>query len=313
MDPTPLPTLKQLRYFVALAEAGHYRKAAERLGISQPSLSVQIGNLEATLRHLLVERGRAGAILTPAGREVLARAKAILDDVAALTETSESLRSGLAGTFRLGSSTTLGPYLLPRVVRRLHADHPALRLLIRDGIPRDLLTDLLEGRLDLVLTQLPVPSTDLMVTRLFREPLWLAVAHDHPLADRSNTDDVDLAKETLLTLSDGFALHAQIAELAHDAGAALRLDYEGTSLDALRQMVAMNMGVALLPALYAQSEIRSRNGDVSLLPFRNGRLTRSIGVVWRKTTGRTPALAVFAEVIRSVVSDDFVGVVHMDG
>jgi LysR family hydrogen peroxide-inducible transcriptional activator len=308
-----LPTLKQLQYFAALAEAGHYRKAAERLGISQPSLSVQIGNLEAALRIPLVERGRAGAVLTPAGREVLARAKGILDDVSALAETSERMRTDLAGTFRLGSSTTLGPYLLPHVVRRLHADHPALRLIIRDGRPRDLLDDLVAGRLDLVLTQLPVLSADVTVTRLFREPLWLAVAHDHPLAGRSNVTEADLAEQTLLALSGGFALHAQIAEVARDVRATLRQDYEGTSLDALRQMVAMNMGITFLPALYANSEVTAKNSDVSLVPFRNGRFTRSIGIVWRKTAGKHPGFAVFADVIRSVVGDEFVGTVQMDG
>lgn len=307
-----LPTLKQLQYFAALAEAGHYRKAAERVGISQPSLSQQIGNLEEVLRLPLVERGRAGATLTPAGREVLARAKAILSDVSALVETSEQLTQGLAGTFRLGSSATLGPYLLPNVVRHLHEQFPNLRLFIRDGAPRDLLDDLIEGRLDLILTQLPVQSADVTVTRLFREPLRLAVARDHRLAASAGVSDADLAGENILALSTRFTLHGQIAELAREVGATLRQDYEGTSLDALRQMVAMDMGITFLPALYAKSEITEPDGDVALVPFRQGQFTRSLGLVWRKTTGKQAGLGAFTEVIRTVTRDRFGNLVQME-
>ncbi len=312
MKPERLPTLKQLQYFAALAETGHYRKAAERVGISQPSLSLQIGNLEEVLRLQLVERGRAGAILTPGGREVLARAKSILGEVTALVETSEILTEGLAGTYRLGASATLGPYLLPMVVRVLHEAHPSLRLFIRDGAPRDLLDDLLAGRLDLILTQLPVQSGDVEVTRLFREPLRLAVARDHRLAGSGGVTDKDLAGESILALSSRFTLHDQIAELAREVGASLRGDYEGTSLDAIRQMVAMDMGVSFLPALYAKSEIAEPDGDVALVPFRKGRFSRSIGIVWRRTAGRQAGFAAFAEIIRAVTRDRLGGLVVMD-
>jgi LysR family hydrogen peroxide-inducible transcriptional activator len=307
------PTLKQLQYFVALAEAGHYRKAAERVGISQPSLSVQIGNLEQVLRLTLVERGRAGAVLTPAGREVLERSKRVLAEVATLSETSERLNDGLAGTFRLGASATLGPYLLPNVVRQLHQQFPTLRLFVRDGAPRDLLEDLLAGRHDLILTQLPVHSAEVTVTRLFREPLRLAVARDHRLARSTGVTDADLAGENILALTSRFTLHAQIAQLAQEVGATLRQDYEGTSLDAIRQMVAMDMGISFLPALYAHSEIAEPDGDVALVPFRHGRFARSIGIGWRRTAGKQAGFAAFAEVIRTVAGDRFAGVVQLEG
>lgn len=307
------PTLRQLRYFQALADAGHYRKAAESVGVSQPSLSLQISNLEAALGARLVERGRAGAVLTPAGREVLDRVGTILEAVAALPAIAEQTQAGITGTYRLGASAALGPYLLPRVVRHLHAEHPKLRLFIHDGVPRALLEDLLSGRLDLVLSQLPVLSADVQVTRLFREPLYLAVSNDHSLARRDYADESDLAGETLLALSNGFSLHAQLVDLAREAGASLRQDYEGSSLDALRQMVAMNMGITLLPALYAKSEVVQPDGDVTLLPFRGGRVMRSIGMIWRRTSGSSAAFAAFSEVIRAVVRSDFAGVVHSEG
>lgn len=310
MTERPLPTVRQLRYFRALADAGNFRKAAETVGVSQPSLSQQITNLEEVLRTPLVERGRAGAVLTAAGREVLARASSILDEVKGLTRIAEQVGSGVSGTYRLGASATLGPYLLPSVVRRLHADHPSLRLFIRDGTPRDLLDDLDSGRLDLVLTQLPVLSSDFEVRRLFREPLHLAVPHDHRLAGRSNAEDSDLQEETLLVLSAAFSLHTQLTELAQTLGATLRQDYEGSSLDALRQMVAMNMGITLLPALYAQSEVRRASGDVALVPFRHGRVSRSIGLAWRRTSHNPPAFDAFCDVIRSVVRTEYAGVLQ---
>jgi LysR family hydrogen peroxide-inducible transcriptional activator len=306
------PTLKQLLYFKTLAETRHYRKAAERVGISQPSLSLQIGKLEEILRLQLIERGRAGAVLTPEGREVLEQAQVILAKVATLQETSERMKSGLAGTIRLGSSPTLGPYLLPNVVHRLHRLYPDLRLVIRDGAPFDLLEDLLGGRHDLILTQLPVQSTDVSFVRLFREPLHLAVALDHPLARKTEATDEDLRGESVLLLSRRFTLYNQIAELAREVEANLRQDYEGTSLDALRQMTAMNMGVTFLPALYAHSEIPDPGGDVALVPFRRGRYTRSIGLVWRKSSGNHTAFDIFADVIRSVARERFKGFVSTE-
>ncbi len=306
------PTLKQLHYFKALADAGHYRKAAERVGISQPSLSLQIKNLEDILRLQLVERGRAGAMLTPEGREVLQKAKSILTDVAALQETSERMKAGLAGTIRLGSSPTLGPYLLPNVLRHLHQLYPDLRLVIRDGAPADLLDELLNGHHDLILTQLPVQSTDVTVVRLLREPLHLAVALDHPLAAKKVATDKDLANETVLAMSERYILHSQVAQLANEIGARLQEDYAGTSLDALRQMTAMNMGVTFLPALYAYSEIQEPGGDVALIPYQRGGFSRSIGLAWRKSSGNHAAFEIFADVIRTIAKGDFKALVNLE-
>src|SRR6056297_1984060 len=305
-------TLKQLQYFTMLAETGHYRKAAEKVGISQPSLSLQISNLEKALRLRLVERGRAGGVLTPEGREVLRRARTILADVASLHETSGRMVAGLSGTMHLGSSPTLGPYLLPSVAKHLHEHFPDLRVVIRDGAPFDLLDELLGGRHDFILTQLPLSSADVFQERLFREPLILAVALDHPLAGKENATDEDLTGEDVLVLSSRFTLQSQIAQLVRDVGANMRQDYEGTSLDALRQMTAMNMGVTLLPALYAHSEVAARGGDVALVPFRRGKFTRSIGLVWRKSSGSHAIFENFAKIIRAVTKERFEGLVSIE-
>ncbi len=305
-------TLRQLRYFLALAETRHYRRAAERIGVSQPSLSQQIVNLEAAMGMELVERGRRGAVLSPAGRDVLAHARRVLDEVAALEALPEALRSGAGGTIRLGSTPTLGPYILPYVVRRLHRAFPDLKVIIRDAAPLVLRDELLEGRHDLILTQLPVNSGDVEVRRLFREPLKLVVAQDHPLAGQETVADGDLAGQDILALSSTYVLHDQVKGLCDELGATLRQDYEGTSLDALRQMTALNMGVCFLPVLYVLSEIPEHYDDVAVLPFRRDRYTRSVGLVWRKRSAHGAVIERVAEVIRGVARDRFAGHVTVE-
>ncbi|EBA11038.1 hydrogen peroxide-inducible genes activator [Roseobacter sp. CCS2] len=277
-----LPSIRQLRYIVALSEARHFRKAAEAMGISQPSLSLQIGNLEDLLGARLVERGRGPVTLTPEGREVVARASRIMDEVRGIVDLTASLQTGLTGTIRLGTTPTIGPYLMPFVVERLHAKYPDLRLYIREVAPRDLRGDLLAGSLDVILTQFPESGADLTSQRLFREPFLLAMPDDHPLADKEQVTEADLADQNVLSLGPDYAMHAQIAALCQQHGGIMARDYEGTSLDAIRQMVGMGMGVALLPRLYARSEIDSRSSNVVVRPFRRSTVMRSIGLVWRK-------------------------------
>jgi len=280
-----LPSLRQLRYLLALSEARHFRKAAESMGISQPSLSLQIGNLEQMLGVVLVERGRGPVTLTPEGREVLVRAARAVEEVQGIVSLTSSFKTGLAGTIRLGTTPTIGPYLMPFVVEQLHATYPDLRLYIRELPPRDLRGALLMGGLDVILTQLPEGGADLTTRRLFREPLLLAMPDDHALAAKTQVTEADLADLNVLSLGPDYALHAQIAALCHQHGAMIARDYEGTSLDAIRQMVGMDMGVALLPRLYARSEIEGRASNVVVRAFRRNTIMRSIGLVWRSAAG----------------------------
>lgn len=277
-----LPSMRQLRYLVALSEARHFRKAAEAMGISQPSLSLQISSFEDLLGVRLVERGRGPVTLTHEGREIAARAALIVDEARGIIDLTASLQTGLAGTIRLGTTPTIGPYLMPFVVERLHARYPDLRLYIREVAPRDLRGELLAGGLDVILTQLPEGGADLMTLPLFREPLLLAMPDDHPLAGKSEVTESDLADLNVLSLGPDYAMHTQIAALCEQHGGMIARDYEGTSLDAIRQMVGMGMGVAFLPRLYARSEIDSRSSNVVVRPFRRSTIMRSIGLVWRK-------------------------------
>lgn len=287
--PAPPITLRQMRYLIALEETQHFREAAESCGISQPSLSVQIKTLEDALGLTLVERGRGPVRLSLAGREVARRAREILDATQGILDLSVTLKSGLGGTVRLGTSATLGPYFMPHVIGDLRRSHPDLRLYIREAAPQDLMRELNDGVHDLILTQLPVSGATLTTLRLFREPLFVALPNEHPLADVEMLDNSHLAGETVLSLSPAYTLHAQIAALCMETGAELSREYEGTSLDALRQMVAMGMGLTFLPSLYVDSEIEGRARDVNVRPFRGRRFSRSIGLVWRSASGAGPA------------------------
>jgi LysR family hydrogen peroxide-inducible transcriptional activator len=290
--------LRQLRYLVALEDTHHFREAAESCGISQPSLSVQIKTLEEALDQTLVERGRGPVRLTMAGREVARRGREMLDAAQGILDLSVTLKSGLAGTIRMGTSATLGPYLMPHVVGDLHRSHPDLRLYIREAAPRDLMRQLNDGSQDLILTQLPVTGAAFHVARLFREPLWCD-ARRPPARQKGGARQRGPGRPDVLSLSPAYTLHEQISALCDETGAQLSRDYEGTSLDALRQMAAMGMGLTFLPALYVRSEIDARPaGDVLTRPFRGRRFSRSIGLVWRKNSGAAPAFDRLADTIR---------------
>lgn len=294
------PTVKQLKFLLALEETAHFRRAAELVGVTQPSLSAQVQLLEDRLGLRLVERGRGGVRLTPAGREVCNRARTVLEGVRDLVEFAAVARDGLAGTIRLGAKATLGPYLLPHVVGALHAAHPELRLYIREDAPRVLEADLARGSHDAILTQLPVTGADYATARLFREPLMLALPADHPLTQVAEIHPRDLQGQSMLTLSPAYHLHDQITAVCRETGAQLARDYEGTSLDALRQMVGMGMGMTLLPALYVRSEIEGRGAEVAIRPLAGRRLTRTTGLVWRRQSAREKGFREIAEVIREV-------------
>lgn len=236
---------------------------------------------------------------TPLGREVLDRARRILHSVHDLEDFREAQGDGLVGTIRLGVSPTLGPYILPGLVARLHREHPALRVHVCEGLPDVLVTGLASGEHDIVLVQLPMPDRGFHVERLFREPLFLAMAADHPLRTKAMIEKEDLAGEQLLALQPGYRLAEQAAAIAEEAGAVLLRDYEGTSLNAVRQMAGMGMGLALLPQLYVRQEIRGGD-DVIVRPFANGRYYREIGLLWRQGASRTPAFQTISGYLREI-------------
>ncbi|WP_081987863.1 hydrogen peroxide-inducible genes activator [Sphingomonas sp. 37zxx] len=294
------PTIRQLRFLVALADHGSFTRGAAAVDVTQPSFSQQIQLLEAMLQGRVAERG-SRTILTPLGRDAVAAARRVLAEVDSFAALAERHVEALSGTIRLGVSPTLGPYILPQLVARLHATNPTLRVHVREGMPGPLLEMLADGAHDVVLLQLPIDGAGLHVERLFRDPLYLAMAADDPLRDRAEITAADLAGRGLLTLQPQYRMSDQVTALAEAAGARVLRDYEGTSLDAIRQMAGMGMGLAFLPQLYVRQEIRSGD-EVIARPFKGGLHYREIGLVWRAGAGRAPAFEKLANLLRQVAA-----------
>ncbi len=300
----PEITLKQLACLLAVEETRHFRRAAERRGLAQPSLTAQIHNLEGAVGARLVERGRSGVALTPLGREVARRAARVLSEAQGILDLKDGGEGGMVGVIRLGASPTIGPYLMPYVVAALHRRYKDLRLYIRESAPRDLEFDLGAGVHDVVVTQLPMSSRDNVAAMLYDEPLYLALARDHPLAAIETLSPNMLEGIDVLTLGPHYRLYDQVNALCATFGARLLSDYEGTSLDALRQMVGMGMGATFLPATYAQSEIRARS-EVTIKTIKGRRIMRQVGLAWRKSAGRAEHYRAIAQVIREVAGRTF--------
>lgn len=289
-------TLRQIEYFAAVADHGSFRRAADRLDVSQPTLTSQIAALERDLGTVLFERSRSGSPLSAAGRELLTNARRIIEETRGFCDRAASLVSGVAGTYRLGVTPTLGPYLLPTILPEIHAEYHGLKLYVREAAPSDLEEDLKDAQHDFILTTEPITSNELAVFPLFREPLKLAVAREHRLGEKTSINRSDLFGEEVLTIGEHHLFHRQTLELCDRIGATLRRDYEGTSLDTLRQMVVMNMGVAFLPALYIRSEIRDSH-ELRIADVNGMRVFRNHALVWRS---RSPARNLFRGLARRI-------------
>lgn len=295
-----MPTLQQLRYLALLAETLHFRRAAERAHVTQPTLSAQLSALEDKLGVQLVERSRSRVLLTAEGAEIAARARRVLSEVEEITDVARRGQAPLGGTIRVGVVQSLGSYLLPLVIPDLHKGYPDLRLYVREGLADDLLAKLEEGGLDLLFFPLPVAGAELTSARLFREPLQVVAAVDHPLAALDRVPRARLANERILTLERGHRLHDQVRRICEETGAELSLDYGATSLDTIRQMVAMGLGISLLPALYVRSEVQ-QNTLVMARPLDGPQPFRAVGMVWRKRAARGPAYQELARTLRRIL------------
>lgn len=298
-----MPSLRQLEYLVAIAEELHFRRAAERSNTTQPTLSGQLKALEQRLGARLVERSRSKVILTPLGADVAGVARRMLADVQEIRSLVAGRGNELSGVVRLGLPPTVGPYLLPQVIPELHRLHPALKLYVREELPAGLPAGLREGRYDLAIAPLPVTPPDLVTEPLFRERLKLAVAADHPLAARASLKPSDLRGEDVLALSAGHQLHDVVLAFCQDSGARLRRDYEGTSLDTLREMVAMGLGVTFLPEIYVRA-VAARDDSIRTGTIEDRALHRSIALVWRRSSVRQDGFRKLAGLLRRVLAQD---------
>lgn len=298
------PTLRQLQYLVAVADSGNFGEAARRVNVSQPTLSAQIADMEAELSAVLVERGRHGAILTRKGEEAVKRARLILRDMGDLKAAVQSVSDHLAGRLRLGVLPTIGPYLLPPAARRLHQAYPRLRFNVREERATDLEAHLLEGQFDTVISTAD-DHRHCRSSLLFEDHLWICMAADDPLAcDPGPAELSDLKGRELLSLGYWHwqSLDLKVHALAEASGAHVSTEYEGTTLDAIRQMAEMGAGLAILPSLYAVTEAR-RDPQMIIRRINHPLATRQISLIWRDTSPLDRSLTTLAAILRAVARD----------
>ena len=291
--------LRDLRYLVALAEHRHFGHAAEACFVSQPTLSTQIRKLEDELGVTLVERTPRKILLTEVGRDIASRARNVLHEVEQIRTIANRTRDPESGTVRLGIFPTLGPYLLPHVVPMIRKTFPRLELLLVEEKTEVVLARLREGTLDAGILALPLHEDSLHEEFLFEEPFLLAVPETHALARRKRLKLADLADESLLLLEDGHCLRDQALEVCHLAGAGERRGFRATSLETLRQMVAADVGITLLPTLAVNPPV-ARVDNVRLIEFSGHPPHRRLAMVWRKSSARHDFLLRLADVIRQL-------------
>lgn len=279
----PRMNLRALQYLLALAEVRHFSRAAELCHVSQPTLSTQIRKLEDELDVQLVERHPRQVMLTPVGEEIVARARTLLGEVEAIRAIARRSRDPHSGTVRIGIFPTLAPYLLPHVVPAIRKAFPRLTLRLYEEKTEDVIEMLGQGRLDAGLLALPVSEDWLHSRTLFEEPFVLAVPEHHPLARREFIDMADLQDQELLLLEDGHCLRDQALEVCQLAGAQEKLDFHATSMETLRQMVAANTGITLMPTLAVRPPVAHTDNLVTR-PFRQPGPKRTIAMAWRKTS-----------------------------
>lgn len=276
-------SLKQLRYFLVTARHKSLRQAAFELKITQPSLSAQLKCLEEVLGIELFERSRGGITLTPMGRDMLTEARQAVNAAETILEAAQFATQGPSGTFRLGVTPSLGPYCLPWVLPSVRQSYRAVKFFVREAVSNNLADGLKDGSYDLVLTTLPFDDPGFTVLPLIREPIYLVVPREHPLAVNNSIVADQLAGLEVLAIEEHHQFFKQVEELCLRFNAKLLRNYEGTSLDSIRQMVYMEMGVTFLPALYIRSEIRDRN-ELHVLEVEGEPIFRIHALAWRNTT-----------------------------
>jgi len=274
---------RALQYFVKLAELKHFSNAANACFVSQPTLSTQIRKLEEELGVSLVERAPRQIMLTPIGEDIAHRAKHVLRDIEHIKDAARRSKDPETGTIKLGIFPTLAPYLLPHVIPNIRGQYPDLRLQLAEEKTEDILAMLDQGRLDAGLLALPVEEHGMEMEILFEEPFVAAMPASHPLTDKQTITLKDLEGEELLLLEEGHCLRQQALAVCALAGAHERVDFHATSMETLRQMVATNAGVTLMPVLSVKPPVASTD-NIVLRPFVSPAPSRTIALVWRSSS-----------------------------
>jgi LysR family hydrogen peroxide-inducible transcriptional activator len=293
--------LKDLKYLVALADTGHFGRAAERTFVSQPTLSAQLKKLEEYLGVKLVERQPKNVQLTDVGRQVVARARRMLNEGEEIVALARNNTNPLSGKLKVALIPTIGPYLLPRVMQKIRKALPELGLMLYEHQTENLLKRLRDGEFDVGIIALPVGEEGLESRELYKEAFTVAVPTHHPLAEKSSIKVADLKGQTLLLLEDGHCLRDQALEVCSRVDVHELEDFRATSLETLRQMVVAGLGITLMPELAIDSPFGSQRG-LTVRQFAKPAPTRTVGAVWRKSSTRAPAIAAMCDVIDGVMA-----------
>jgi LysR family hydrogen peroxide-inducible transcriptional activator len=287
-------TLTELRYIVAVARERHFGRAAEACFVSQPTLSVSIKKLEEELDVKLFERGSSEVSLTPLGEEIVHQAQQVLEQAAVIKEIAKRGKDPLAGPLRLGLIYTIGPYLLPALVKQTIASVPQMPLMLQENFTTRLLDMLRAGELDCAILAEPFPDSALATAPLFDEPFMVVVPTHHPLAQRDQISAEELKRETMLLLGTGHCFRDHVLEVCPEYARfasnaeGIRKGFEGSSLETIRHMVAAGMGVTVVPQLSVPAEPQQH---VKYIPFADPVPTRRVVLVWRRTFTRYEAIA----------------------
>lgn len=285
--------LRDLQYLVAVADTQHFGKAADQCFVSQPTLSMQIKKLEQELGITAFERTNKQVLLTPAGEALAAQARIVLEEANTLREIAKQSQNPLSGTIKLGVIPTLGPYLLPHAVAKLRRQLPEIEFMFIERQTEQLLEQLKKGHLDAIILALPVDAHGLTVRKLFSEFFMAAVPSDHPLAQRKRIKLEDLQQETLLLLEEGHCLRDQALAVCQKFDGPQAGSFAATSLETLRNMVAMGSGITLLPSL-ATEGFKASGKQVAIIPFTKPAPHRQIAMLWRTRTPKTQCMHAIA-------------------
>ena len=304
-------TLTELKYIVAVARERHFGKAAEACYVSQPTLSVAVKKLEEELQVKLFERSANEVTVTHLGEEIVRQAQSVLEQAANIKEIAKRGKDPLAGPLTLGLIYTIGPYLLPDLVRQMIKQTPQMPLMLQENFTVKLLEMLRTGEIDCAILAEPFPDAGLAIAPLYDEPFLAAVPSNHALAARSSVSSDELKNETMLLLGSGHCFRDHVLEVCPEFARfssnaeGIRRSFEGSSLETIKHMVAAGMGVTLVPRLSVPKEAlsvsprRKRDEDpyIKYLPFTGDAPTRRVVLAWRRSFTRYEAIAALRNAI----------------
>lgn len=295
--PRHLPTVRQLRYFTALEQVGHFGQAAAACHVSQSAFSVAIRELEQLLGVPLVERSNRKVTITPEGRDIATQARLCLRDMEALVDMAREHGRPLSGPLRLGVIPTIAPFLLPAALPKLRQAYPDLQLYLREGLTEAIVGELLDGTLDLVLLALPHPLVNVEVMPLFRDRFLLACRKDTALVDPEHFSMAQLPPESILLLEEGHCLRDHALSACRLRNRTKLSRFGASSLHTLLEMVDGDLGITFVPEIAVGSGLLRHTG-IRTWPLREASY-REIALGWRQSSTRAAEFRQLGEILRA--------------